>query len=135
MLMRCLLGLPSFLSLSLSFLLSGNAQAAEYLQQQESTNFAAYMHGLCIELGSKDRDLVVRRLAGLNIKNAVDKRSEEAQQLLHNRWKALPDVARAQIKGMMLQILHDEQKEVRRVAALVRSTRHCVPFAAAPLLL
>jgi hypothetical protein len=94
------------------------------MRQQELTNFAPYIHQLCVELGSKDRTIEVRRLAGLQIKNAVDTRSEAAAQLLHNRWKALPEQARASIKGMLLQILQDEIKEVRNTAALVSPTRH-----------
>ena len=89
------------------------------MKVQENTNFAVYIHQLCIELGSKDRDVRVRQLAGLQIKNAVDTRSVQAAQTLHNRWKALPDQARSQVKAMLLQILHDEIKDVRGVASLV----------------
>lgn len=92
------------------------------MKQQESENFAQYIHQLCIELGSKDRSPAVRTLAGLQIKNAVDTRSEQAADLLHQRWKALPDQARTSVKGMLLQILHDEVKDVRKTAALVSRT-------------
>lgn len=106
---------------SLSADASIRAQVEAYLKNEETTNFASYIHQLVVELGTAERPLEVRLLAGLTLKNTVDARSEQAVTLLHQRWKALPDQQRAAVKGMLLQILQDADKKVRNTAALVSS--------------
>lgn len=94
-----------------------------FLKNEETTNFASYIHQLVVELGTAERPLEVRLLAGLTLKNTVDARSEQAVTLLHQRWKALPDQQRTAVKGMLLQILQDADKKVRNTAALVSGTK------------
>ena len=106
---------------------TGDANAAQYLKTQEETAFATFLPQLCVELGSKDRPLNARELAGLTIKNAIDARSDATAAMLQNRWKTLPAQTRSQIKGMLLQILHDEAKPVRHTAARVSTTNTHLP--------
>jgi len=99
--------------------MTGDQQATAYIKNMENQNFAQFLQQMCVEFGTATRDERVRTLAGLNIKNSLDARNEQAALAMEQRWKGLPEQTRQSVKTMLVQILQDPIKQIRHTAALV----------------
>lgn len=92
-------------------------QAEQALTQAETANFPEFVGALAVELSSEDRDLTVRQLAGLTLKNLLVARDDVLQAAKHDKWKAMDAGMRAKVKEMLLQTLRSPQQIARHTAA------------------
>jgi importin subunit beta-1 len=93
--------------------------AEKQLADAEANNFPLYFVALCKELGNEQLQAPARQLAGLQLKNCMDAKSENLQAQKNARYLALDASARATVKTMVVQILGSSLKEARSTAALV----------------
>eukprot|EP00567_Pseudictyota_dubia_P000409 CAMPEP_0197465044 /NCGR_PEP_ID=MMETSP1175-20131217/64336_1 /TAXON_ID=1003142 /ORGANISM="Triceratium dubium, Strain CCMP147" /LENGTH=870 /DNA_ID=CAMNT_0043001049 /DNA_START=88 /DNA_END=2700 /DNA_ORIENTATION=+ len=92
-------------------------QAEQHLTQAEQSNFPEFVGALATELSSEDKDLTVRQLAGLTLKNLLVARDETLQVAKHDKWKAMDAGARSKVKELLLQTLRSPQQVARHTAA------------------
>jgi importin subunit beta-1 len=95
------------------------AGAEKQLAAAEQHNLPSFLHALCLELASADKNPHSRRLAGLILKNALDAKDETRKQQRIQQWLALDAAAKAQIKAGVVKTLADSVKEARHTAAQV----------------
>ncbi len=105
--------------------LSGDAtaqkQAEISLKQAEMANFPLYIQSLVDELANEMRNENTRGLAGLILKNCLDARDSERQQMLAQQWRHLNIEFRVAVKAKALQTLGSPALNPRRQAAQVIS--------------
>jgi len=99
-------------------------QVQAYLASEEQTNYPALVHGLATEMANAAKPIEVRQQAGIALKNTLTTltaRDEQEQHMRAQRWMALPEAQRTQVKGLVLQTLQDPQNLVRRASSLLIS--------------
>ncbi|KFM27543.1 Importin subunit beta-1 [Auxenochlorella protothecoides] len=84
-----------------------NAAEGQLKGLQES-QFPSFVLSLAAELGSGDKPVSSRRLAGLVLKNALDAKEASRQAGLSERWMSLDAGVRSQVKQSLLATMHAE---------------------------
>lgn len=107
------------LSAAASHVQEQRVNAEQWLKNLEEQNLPSYLQALVQELGMPARPIETRQLAGLLLKNSLTARDLVQRQVLAERWLNLPPDVRVQVRGLVLRILEDEQREVRFTAALI----------------
>jgi len=92
-------------------------QAEQALAQAEQANFPEFVGALATELSSEDKDITVRQLAGINIKNLLVAKDEALQTQKHDKWKAMDAGTRSKVKELLLQTLRSPQQVARHTSA------------------
>ncbi|KAL6780085.1 IPB1 [Auxenochlorella protothecoides x Auxenochlorella symbiontica] len=95
-----------------------NAAEGQLKGLQES-QFPSFVLSLAAELGSGDKPVSSRRLAGLVLKNALDAKEASRQAGLSERWMSLDAGVRSQVKQSLLATMHAEVADARHTAGLV----------------
>jgi len=94
--------------------------AEELLRNAEEANFAQYMGTLCTELHTENRPPETRKLAGLLMKNSLDAKDRRTKQSYKERWlMKVDDLAREEIKRMLMETLVSPVKDANKTAAMV----------------
>eukprot|EP00271_Cylindrocystis_brebissonii_P014951 TRINITY_DN366_c1_g1_i1.p1 TRINITY_DN366_c1_g1~~TRINITY_DN366_c1_g1_i1.p1 ORF type:complete len:871 (+),score=159.24 TRINITY_DN366_c1_g1_i1:222-2834(+) len=94
-------------------------QAEENLKQFEEQNFPAFLVSLAGELANQEKPNDARRLAGLILKNSLDAKELARKAKFVQRWVALEQGVKAQIKSSLLVTLASDSADARRAAAQV----------------
>jgi hypothetical protein len=94
-------------------------QVQVYLTQEEQTNYPALVHGLAAALANTQTSPQERQHAGIALKNTLTAIDEQELHMRKQRWLALSEPQRTQIKGMVLQTLTDNNNVVRKATSLV----------------
>ena len=93
-------------------------QAAESaLKAAEQSSLASFSLALATELATETKDVHVRQLAGLQLKNLLAALDDGLQAEKHERWKALPSDQRAAIKQTAISAIRSPIVVARHTAA------------------
>lgn len=91
--------------------------AEQFLVQAEAANLPGFLLALAQELGTEGRDLTVRQLAGLHLKNLLSAKDAAARVVKADRWRVLPPETRGPVKAALLTALRSPVAPARRAAA------------------
>eukprot|EP00594_Rhizosolenia_setigera_P007556 CAMPEP_0178953028 /NCGR_PEP_ID=MMETSP0789-20121207/8185_1 /TAXON_ID=3005 /ORGANISM="Rhizosolenia setigera, Strain CCMP 1694" /LENGTH=865 /DNA_ID=CAMNT_0020634229 /DNA_START=36 /DNA_END=2633 /DNA_ORIENTATION=- len=92
-------------------------QAEQYLVQAEQSNLPSFFQALATELSTEGKDVSVRQLAGLHLKNLLFAKDNLTLEVNINRWKAMPADQRTPVKNLLLQSLRSSESIARHTAA------------------
>jgi len=101
--------------------LNVRSQAEQQILQAETTNMPLLMSMLCTELANEQKELTVRQLAGVILKNCLTGKDDAVVEEKRQRWLATDPAARNQIKAAVLQTLPSPTQQARHTAAQVAS--------------
>merc|ERR1719230_770672 len=76
---------------------------------------------LCTELANEAKDLTVRQLAGVILKNCLTGKDDSVVDQKRQRWLSTDGAARGQIKSAVLNVLPSPVQQARHTAAQVAS--------------
>ncbi|XP_038048921.1 importin subunit beta-1-like [Patiria miniata] len=93
--------------------------AQKFLEQAAQENFNKYLALLAQILANASYDAVPRMAAGLQLKNALTSKSPEVRALYQQRWLALDNKLKTEIKLMVLQSLGTETHSTKAAAQCV----------------
>eukprot|EP00808_Paulinella_micropora_P006472 g8429.t1 len=99
--------------------LQGDQQATMRLRQLEHNNYEKYVKLMITVLCTESVDADVRHLAGINVKNTINARSEAQQRKVTERWNKLPDAARDEVKLKAVKTMQTIAKGPRDSACQV----------------
>ena len=91
--------------------------AEQALKSAEASNYGMYLFELTKELANETKNPMVRRLAGLVLKNALEGRSLQVAAEKRQKWLAVDPGVSAQIRAGALQVLKSPVEPARRSAA------------------
>lgn len=94
-------------------------EAERSLEGAKAGNFSMFMMTMVTELATEDKPQQARMLAGLLMKNALFAKNEAGRTEAQQRWLALDDAARTQVKNGCLTTLQSPSTEVRNQACQV----------------
>ena len=92
-------------------------EAERALQNAEEVNYAAFTLALSQELASEGKDLTVRQLAGIHLKNLLVAKNDALQGAKLEKWKSTDGQTRAAVKHLLLQALVSNEATARHTAA------------------
>jgi len=92
-------------------------EAEKALHNAEESNYAAFSHALALELASEGKDLTVRQLAGIHMKNLLVAKNDAVQEAKLEKWKNTDAQTRSAVKHLLLQTLVSNEPIARHTAA------------------
>eukprot|EP00944_MAST-04C_sp_MAST-4C-sp1_P016036 g16036.t1 len=93
-------------------------QAQAVLEEAEQKQTDQYMVALCNVIANSQNNSQIREIAALQIKNALDARTDRGQEVKNARYLSIGNDFKEQIKKPLLVALHDVNvPRVRRAAA------------------
>jgi len=93
--------------------------AEEQLKAAQESNYAGFLTSLAGEIANEQKPPETRRLAGLILKNALDARDDARKAELQEKWVALDNGTRGQIKAAVWAMLGSSVSEIRHTCAQV----------------
>ncbi|KAL5551558.1 hypothetical protein UlMin_001734 [Ulmus minor] len=93
--------------------------AEENLKQFQEQNLPSFLLSLAGELANDEKPAESRKLAGLILKNALDAKEQQRKFELVQRWLALDQNVKAQIKACLLKTLSSPALDARSTASQV----------------
>lgn len=92
-------------------------QAEQALAQAEHSNYGQFALALANELATEGKDITVRQLAGIHLKNLYVAKEETLQQSKHQAWMSMDAQARSSVKTVLLQTIASKEAIARHTAA------------------
>jgi importin subunit beta-1 len=92
-------------------------QAEQSLAQAEQSNYGQFALALATELATEGKDITVRQLAGIHLKNLFVAKEDSLQQAKHQVWMSMDAPARGGIKSILLGTITSPQAIARHTAA------------------
>lgn len=94
-------------------------QAEDNLKQFQEQNLPSFLFSLAGELANDEKPPESRRLAGLILKNALDSKEQHKKIEFVQRWLAMDQAYKAQIKALLLRTLSSPSPDARSTASQV----------------
>ncbi|KAJ4842329.1 Importin subunit beta-1 [Turnera subulata] len=101
--------------------IDGNVRkhAEESLKQFQEQNLPGFLVSLSGELANDEKPVDSRKLAGLILKNALDAKEQHRKLELVQRWLALDNNVKSQVKACLLKTLSSPVPDARSTASQV----------------
>jgi len=91
--------------------------AEQQLQAMQAQNLGLYAVEMAKELATEGKPERSRWLAGINLKNLLDGKSDAESIRKQDAWRVTPPELREQVKGLLLQGLGSAQRNIAHTAA------------------